>query len=194
MENTHELEEIKQAMKKAKDRRMYERYQALYLHLQETQMEQIAHTLNRSAKTVKGYIQAYKTGGLPGLQMNHSPGAPVRLTKEQKEKLKQTIVNLVPHDVGFVARHNWTLEIIAALIKREFGQTYSLRGVSKMMHREGLSYTKPTYSLAAADEEKQRQFLETTFPHLKRLMNAEIDPLLFEEESMIRDYQAIQKT
>jgi transposase len=163
MGNTHELEEIKQAMKKAKDRRMYERYQALYLHLQETQMEQIAHTLNRSIKTVKGYIQAYKTGGLPGLEMNHSPGAPVRLTKEQKEKLKQTIVNLVPHDVGFVARHNWTLEIIAALIKREFGQTYSLRGVSKMMHREGLSYTKPTYTLAAADEEKQRQFLRRPF-------------------------------
>ncbi|MDQ0193553.1 hypothetical protein J2T20_001903 [Paenibacillus wynnii] len=29
MEQTAELKEIKQAMKKAKDRRMYERYQAL---------------------------------------------------------------------------------------------------------------------------------------------------------------------
>ncbi|MNI32866.1 hypothetical protein D3C73_867900 [compost metagenome] len=100
--------------------------------------------------------------------MNHSPGAPVRLTKEQQEKLKQTIVSSVPHDVGFTARHNWTLEIIAALIKREFGVTYSLRGISKMMHRQGLSYTKPTYTLAAADEEKQRIFTESTFPNLKK--------------------------
>lgn len=109
-----------------------------------------------------------ETGGLPGLQMNHSPGAPVRLTKEQQEKLKQTIVGSVPHDVGFTARHNWTREIIAALIKREFGVTYSLRGISKMMHRQGLSYTKPTYTLAAADDEKQRIFTESTFPNLKK--------------------------
>lgn len=70
-----------------------------------------------------------------------------------KDQLKQTIVDSAAHDVGFTARHNWTLEIIAAFIKREFGQTYSLRGISKMMHRQGLSYTKPTYTLAAADEE-----------------------------------------
>jgi transposase len=168
MENTSRLAEITQAMRKAKDRRMYERYQALYLYLQGTPIEVIAPILNRSVKTVKSYIQAYETGGLSALQMNHSPGAPVRLTKEQQEKLKQTLVSSVPHDVGFTARHNWTLEIIAAFIKREFGHTYSLRGISKMMHRQGLSYTKPTYTLAAADEEKQRQFSEVTFPELKK--------------------------
>ncbi|WP_418027907.1 hypothetical protein [Paenibacillus sp. JJ1722] len=48
------------------------------------------------------------------MQMNHSPGAPVRLTKEQQEKLKQVIVGSIPHYAGFTARHNWTLEIIAA--------------------------------------------------------------------------------
>ncbi|WP_243767409.1 hypothetical protein [Paenibacillus agricola] len=43
--------------------------------------------------------------------MNHSPGAPVRLTPEQQEQLKRTIVESVPHEVGFRALHNWTLEI-----------------------------------------------------------------------------------
>ncbi|KJD42846.1 helix-turn-helix domain-containing protein [Paenibacillus terrae] len=168
MEHSASFQEIQTAMKQAKDRRMFERYQTLYLYLQGTEVEQIAHIINRSPKTVKGYIQAYETRGLSGLQMNHSPGAPVRLTKEQLEKLKQTIVDSVPHNVGFTARHNWTLEIIAAFIKREFGQTYSLRGISKMMHRQGLSYTKPTYTLAAANEEKQRIFSEVTFPNLKK--------------------------
>lgn len=168
MENTVAFQEIETALKKAKERRMYERYQTLYLYLQGTEVEQIARIINRSVKTVKGYIKAYKTRGLSGLQMNHSPGAPVRLTKEQQEKLKQTIVSSIPHDVGFTARHNWTLEIIASYIKQEFGQSYSLRGISKMMHRQGLSYTKPSYTLAAADEEKQRVFSESTFPDLKK--------------------------
>ncbi|MGW8956691.1 helix-turn-helix domain-containing protein [Paenibacillus sp. NPDC055715] len=53
-------------MKPAKKRQMHERYQTLYLYLQGTEIEQIAHTLNRSAKTVKGYILVYETGGIPG--------------------------------------------------------------------------------------------------------------------------------
>ncbi|NHN31636.1 winged helix-turn-helix domain-containing protein [Paenibacillus sp. S3N08] len=34
-----------------------------------------------------------------------------------------------------------------------------------MMHRQGLSYTKPTYTLAAADPDKQQLFAQTTFIH-----------------------------
>ncbi|WP_374992203.1 winged helix-turn-helix domain-containing protein [Paenibacillus sp. LHD-38] len=49
-----------------------------------------------------------------------------------------------------------------------------MRGVSKLMHRMDLSYTKPTYTLAAADEEKQRLFVESTFPRLKNTRTAKL--------------------
>jgi transposase len=168
MEKQTALQEVTQVMKQAKERRMYERYQAVYLFLKGKSTKEIAEILNRSKETVNSYIRAYESGGLAAMPMKYSPGAPTRLTKEQEEQLKQTIVHSVPHEVGFTARHNWTLEIIAAYIEREFGHRYSLRGVSKMMHRQGLSYTKPTYTLATADPEKQRQFSETTFPELKK--------------------------
>ncbi|MGG1644085.1 hypothetical protein ACIFQM_22985 [Paenibacillus sp. NRS-1782] len=42
MVNTVAFQEIKTAMKKAKDRPMYERYKTLYLYLQGTEVEQIA--------------------------------------------------------------------------------------------------------------------------------------------------------
>lgn len=54
------FQEIETAMKQAKKRRMYERYQILYLYLQGTEIEQFAHTIDRSAKTVKGYIGRIK--------------------------------------------------------------------------------------------------------------------------------------
>lgn len=38
-----------------------------------------------------------------------------------------------------------------------------------LMHRLGMSFTTPTYTLAAADEEKQKVFVEETFPRLKKL-------------------------
>lgn len=168
MDRHIELENVTAAMKQVKDRRMYERYQAIYLHLKGNSITAIADILNRNRMTVSHYIHAYENGGLTALQLKHSTGAPTRLTKEQQEQLKQTVAYATPHEVGFTAKHNWTLELIAAYVKREWGHSYSLRGMSKVMERLELSYTKPTYTLAAADPEKQRQFAETTFPDLKK--------------------------
>ncbi|MEW9106946.1 winged helix-turn-helix domain-containing protein, partial [Paenibacillus sp.] len=109
-------------------------------------------------------------------------------------QLKQTIIDHVPHEVGYTAKFNWTLGFMASYILREFGPSYAIRGVSKLMHRLDMSYTKPIYTLEAADEEKQKEFVEGTFPGLKNFDNGEIDHLLFEDESMIRDYQALQRT
>jgi len=168
MDKHTELEKVKAAMKQAKDRRMYERYQAIYLHMKGTAMTGIADIIGRNRMTVSQYIHAYENGGLVALQLKHSSGAPTRLTKEQQDQLKETIAYSVPHEVGFTAKHNWTLELIAAYVEREWGHHYSLRGISKVMERLGLSYTKPTYTLAAADPQKQHHFVETTFPELKK--------------------------
>ncbi|WP_373315982.1 helix-turn-helix domain-containing protein [Cohnella xylanilytica] len=48
-------------------------------------------------------------------------------------------MDCVPHDVGFTAKFNWTLQIIGKYIHREFGKSYSIHGVSKLMHRMDLS-------------------------------------------------------
>jgi transposase len=164
-----ELQAVEKRIKQTKDRRMFERYQTIRLYLIGQSVSQIAFILGRTNKTIKAYIDAYKERGLNGLIMNRSTGKPTRLTKDQQTQLKQTIIDHVPHEVGFTAKFNWTLEIIASYILREFGHTYSIRGVSKLMHRLGMSYTKPTYTLEAADEEKQREFVEETFPELKKL-------------------------
>ena len=168
MDTTLEFQEIESRMKKEKDRRMFERYQTIYLYVKGMEVSQIAVIIGRCEKTVTKYLRVYHESGIAGLQMKYSPGAPERLSKEQQEQLKQTIITSLPHEVGFTAKYNWTLHLIGEYIKREFSFTYSLRGISKMAHRLGLSYTKPTYTLAAADEAKQKEFAEITFPELKK--------------------------
>jgi transposase len=158
METTPTYIEIESLMKKEKDRRMFERYQTIYLHLKGKNTLEISEII----------LRAYREAGVVGLQINYSTGAPERLTKEQQDQLKQTIVSSVPHEVGFLSKYSWTLYLTGEYIQREFGPTYSLRGISKMVHRLGLSYTKPTYTLAAADEVKKQAFTEVTFPTLKK--------------------------
>jgi transposase len=167
------VKELNERMKKEKSRRMFERYQTIHLHLQGMTTKQIAGIIQRNEKTVMAYIRAYQEHGLVGLQMNHSPGAPTRLTPQQQEQFKQTIVEKLPHEVGFTAKFSWTLHLMGEYIKREFDVTYSLQGVANIANRLNLSYTMPTYTLAAADETKQQAFREITFPELKKSLSTE---------------------
>jgi transposase len=169
MEASNELQEIDKQLKQEKDRRMFERYQTVRLHLLGHKQLQIAAIIGRTERTVRTYLQHYQQAGLDGLEMKFSPGRSERLTKEQQTELKKTIIELLPDEVGFTAKFNWTLHLIGEYIKREFGIQYSIRGVSKIMERLEMSYTKPTYILAAADKEKQKLFVESTFPELKNI-------------------------
>ena len=163
-----QLEEAKKAMQQAKDRRMFERYQAVYLFLSDYKRYEIAQILNRNAETVGIYIATYKESGLAGLALGHSTGKPPKLSAEQKAILVETVSARVPADVGFTARYNWTLALVVEFVRNEWDVSYSLRGMSTVLHHLGLSYTRPTYTLEKADPEKQRKFAEETFPELKK--------------------------
>ncbi|KGT72844.1 transposase [Bradyrhizobium japonicum] len=168
MDNKEALATVEEQIRVTKDRRMYERLQTVRLRLMGRSILEIAEIMGRSDKTIRKYLHAYEKEGLLGLAMRFSPGPNQRLTEKQREDLKQVIVDKVPADVGFTAKFNWTLQLIKDYIERSYGYTYSIRGVSKLMERMGMSYTKPTYTLAAADPDKQQQFVEETFPALKR--------------------------
>jgi transposase len=59
-----EIEKLSTAMKEAKSKRAYERYQAIYLHLQGYTKGEIATIIGRSKKTIYNYIHAYAQRGL----------------------------------------------------------------------------------------------------------------------------------
>ncbi len=67
--------------------------------------------------------------------MDHSPGQPTKLTEEQRHRLAAMLEQHSPADVGFEARYTWTLPLVAEWIKREFGVTMSVRGISAMLGR-----------------------------------------------------------
>jgi transposase len=168
MTKQEEILKIQTAMKEAKDRRSYERFQSVYLSLKGYTQREIADITGRCVKTIHHYVSAYKEKGLDGLEITYSPGAPTKLTKEQQQQLVETVAYKQPVDVGFPAKYNWTLSLVTQYIKREWGPSYTLRGASKMLHSLGLSYTRPTYTLKKADKEKQDEFVLETFPALKK--------------------------
>ncbi|WP_230986981.1 helix-turn-helix domain-containing protein [Cohnella fermenti] len=80
--------------------------------------------------------------------MGHSPGGPKKLTEQQEQEIAETVVHKKPVDVGIEARHTWTLGILVSWIEQRFQQSFTEKGVSKLLKRLGFSYTKATYTRA----------------------------------------------
>ncbi|MCY9698118.1 transposase [Paenibacillus alginolyticus] len=170
---TIRLEEARKAMKETIDRRLYERYQCIFLFLSGESRKRITEILNRNIGTVSTYIRAYCTEGLKGLQPDQPPGRPTRLTSEQEQELYQTIINKRPVDVGFPAHMNWESGLVRQWIGKQYQVEYFDRGTRKLLYRLGF---------------------KRDFEGIKKLHYREIARILFEDECMIRDYQALAKT
>ena len=167
--NNPAVQEIKAVMKANKDLRLHERYQTILLHLHDVSNKEISIIIGRSLSTVYNYINAYRKGGIEGLEIGYSPGRPRKLTPEQEQQVYQTIVDKTPVDVGFPAKMNWTSPIIRKWIEQEFGVLYSDRGTRELLYRLKLSFTTPTYTLAKADPVKQETFKQEFEEYKKTL-------------------------
>lgn len=192
------IQEVKGAMhqltkQKTKDLRIFRRYQAILMYLKGRTYKEIGEVVHCTEQTVCSYVRAYREDGLKGLIPGQSPGRPRGLTEDQEQELYQLIVEQKPVDVGFPAEMNWTSFLIRDWIEKTFDVNYSDRGVRNLLHHLGFSYTKPTYTLKKADPEKQKVFKED-FKTAKKMKDGEIDRILFQDESMIRDYQALANT
>ena len=73
----------------------------------------------------------------------------------------------MPSELGFQAEFNRTAGLIAKYIKRQYGYDYSIRGITGMLDRMGLSYMRPTYVPAKADAEIKRKVLEEAYIKVK---------------------------
>lgn len=73
-----------------------------------------------------------------------------------------------PADVGFPANMNWTSGLVRDWIHKQFQVEYSERGARELLYRLGFSFTRPTYTLAKSDPEKQEAFKQE-FEGLKKI-------------------------
>ncbi|MEG0578169.1 MAG: IS630 family transposase [Bacilli bacterium] len=185
--------ELENALKETKSIRAYKRYSVLLNHFKGFNNREIASMVLVEEHTVGKYIKAYLSKGLAGLDIKKSTGAPRKLNPDQELKLVDVITNNTPDEVGFESRKNWTIELIRQWVINNFNILIKHSSMAVILKRLNLSYTRPTYVLENADPVKQKKFVED-FNGLKKTLDGLVDHILFEDESMIRDYQAIQKT
>jgi len=121
-----------------KARRATVRLQAAQMFAQGTDPAQIASLLQVSTKSVYAWRRAWRAGGEAALASKGPGGSPCKLDEDQLAELHAAL-DAGPAACGWPEDQRWTLARTADLISRLFHVSYTLRGVSYLLHRTGLT-------------------------------------------------------
>jgi transposase len=105
-------------------------------------------------------------GAIEGLRKRTSPGAPSRLSEEQRSQLPELLARGAKA-YGFRGEV-WTCERVARVILQEFGVSYHPAHVSRLVRGSGLSLQKPMRRADQRDEEAIKRWKEERWPCLKK--------------------------
>lgn len=121
----------------------------------------VARFLGLHRDSVSTYVKNFTIGGMEALlKQTPPPGKRPYLTEEEQQELKRMIVESTPAEEGFGLESCWNTRILQYVIEDKFAVTMSRSGITDLLHRLNLRYTRPTYTLAKANKEKQEAFVQ----------------------------------
>ena len=149
----------------ARARREKVRVQAATMFEESRSTAQIAAELRVSEKSVRDWRRRWAAGGTDALASAGPGGPDCKLDSEQQQQLAGML------DEGPVVHGwddaRWTLARVAALIERRFGASYTLRGVSYLLHRMGYSLQVPARRAVERDEQAIQTWHRRRWPAVK---------------------------
>lgn len=157
----------------------YDRCQALLL-LERLDLKAMAPVLGYSERSVFAWIAVLTEQGPVGLRTRRRTGRPVRLTVQDKRRLKDW-VHAAPKDFGFDGEY-WTCGLLQQLLLQHTGSTYSTGYIAALLRGMGCSWFKQEVIPDKADPEQQRVWREKTWPELLAKAAREGAAVVYQDE------------
>ncbi|MBO9128588.1 winged helix-turn-helix domain-containing protein [Bacillus sp. 165] len=167
------VERLEVHEKTLKQAAMAKRVAVIRLIMQGYYAIQVAELLNVHRETISGYVKKFNQGGMDALlYRGSSPGKPPFLSSEQEQELRRLLVHSTPTEEGIGCESRWDTRILKHVIQEKFTITMSRNGIGDMLKRWGFRYTRPTYTLKHANQEKQAAF-EKELAMIKKTLQME---------------------
>src|SRR5579884_2110404 len=148
----------------------YRRFVAWQMHQQGIKQCQIAQTLGVTQGAVSQWLKAAREGGLEAIKNHPPPGAPSRLSEEDKQQLA-AMLEQGAEAFGFVG-NLWTRARVQKLIKDEFGVSYHVSYLSELLTNLGFTRQKPAKRARQQDAEAVEAWQQQRWPELKKKVPA----------------------
>jgi transposase len=142
------------------------RLQAWRLKQQGWSQRQIAVALGVSEGAVSQWMKRARDGGAEALRHRPPPGAPARLTDEQRAHLP-TLLQQGPEAYGFRGEL-WTRGRIAAVIRLTFGISYHLTHIGRVCKAIRWTLQKPARRARQRDEAAITRWRDEIWPAIKK--------------------------
>jgi transposase len=142
----------------------------------------IASIFRISRTSLYTWLKWYRADGDQALDTRKAPGAEPIITPKIELWLKRTVLHSTPVDHGYDTEL-WTLQILAALLKKTFEITVYQSTVWNHLRRLGLSCQVPQYHSDRYDPDEVEHYLNTKWPLIQRVA-AKLDAdIFFEDEA-----------
>src|SRR5574340_158232 len=128
---------------------------------------EVARRLRISRKSAYAWHAQWRDGGRQALVSKGAQGLPCRLDAEQRARLAKELER-GPAAHGWVEDQRWTLARIVRLVERLFGVSYTLKGMSLLLHRIGFTPQVPTHRAIERDEDAITTWRTQTWPTVGR--------------------------
>jgi transposase len=128
--------------------------------------QRIAEALGVSKGAVSQWMKRARQGGVEALKRRPAPGAPPRLSEEQRAEVPK-LLERGAEAYGFRGEV-WTCGRVAEVIRREFGVSYHPAHVSRLLKALRHSPQKPQRRANQRDEEAIEHWKEKRWPSLKK--------------------------
>ena len=145
---------------------------------------EVANILGVAESSVYEWQSKYRAGGLAALSTKITSGRRRGLADKQLLQLYKWICGnprQVQFDFGL-----WTRKIVRDLIAREFGISYTSQNVGKILKMLGFSPQRPAWQALERDPERRREWMEETFPAIKKRADREGARIYFADEAYSR--------
>lgn len=162
---------LRKQERKIKNTLLRQRVMAVRLVMEGYLGKEVASMVNVCRQTVSHYVSLFNEGGLELLlHRDFAPGREPFLTEEQQEEIKQLVLTTTPAEMGWDVASAWNTKLLQSYVEKHFGVSISREALRKLLHRKGLSWTRPTYTLAKGDPDRQKNF-EKQIDFIKKKLN-----------------------
>jgi transposase len=133
----HFVAAIKNEMSRTPEGRYFHRLHVVLQYLQGNRSAEIARLYGHSPRTIQYWIRRLRTDGLTNLWDGKRPGRPGRLSKSQREKLRNQVQH-TPRELGY-GQDIWNGSILSYHLEEHYGIKLSIRQCQRLLRQLGFS-------------------------------------------------------